>query len=547
MNGALPSSLGAGTALPPAPGPRESTTALGLASLRDKGRLALLGLVAFLGLLTALAWYEMQAIQTQATALERARVAEARLHDLSRTAHAAEVDAAVAQANQAYAAGAERLAAHFERLRDLGGLGIVGQPDWLAAVQRGAASFERFRAEPGAQSLDSLRSELTRLGHVLDEAESAAERASAQVAQALHQQAGHGAWVTLGVAVGGSALFGLALTLFMSHLAVDLTQLRHRALQILAGAAQGSPPPPLPAPAPRPAFAPFASQAPSARHDEVGHLAASLEHLAGRLAAQQRDLEIERRNVFNQEKSAALGALAAGVLDEIGNPIAAIDGYARTLAAQAADAIDGTDAADVRDHARAIVREVERLNGITHDMAILAAPQASDTQLVSLNELVTLSLGLLRFDARLRGIRVEAELDPNLSALSGRADQLVQLVMNLVINAADAIREGAAGREGMAGRSLGRDALRGSLVRVSTLTNGKITTLTVADNGCGMNEEVRRRAFEPLFTTKPAGLGTGLGLPLCKAIAAGHGGSIELDSAPGRGTTVNVVLPNERP
>lgn len=529
-------------------------------SLRDKGRLALVLLVAFFGLLTGLGWYHMSGMRHDATAMEAAGDAEARLHELARTARAAEVDAALAQSSQLYAAGVQRLAVHFDRLREAGSLGISGEPPWQPSMQVAAAAFERFQALPAAQSLDSLRAALTTLGQVLDSEERVAEQHTAAIGRALQERAHSGARVMLAMAVAGSAIFGLALMLFMRHLAGDLDLLRQRALQILAGvAAEPSAGPPPISPAPQP-LAAFVGQAPSARQDEVGHLAVSIEQLAGHLATQKRDLEIERRNVFNQEKQAALGALAAGVLDEIGNPIAAVDGYARALHEIAAEqatvttspgALDPLDAEVSQalaqalntqvEFAAAIVREVERLHAITHDMAVLAAPQPHERQLVSLNELVDNALGLLRFDPRMRDVRVETQLDPNLPALRGRADQLVQLVMNLVVNAADAVQVRGEAQGGTAGRV----ERRHGHVQVDTLINGKNVMLLIADNGPGMNEEVRRRAFDPLFTTKPAGQGTGLGLPLCKAIAAGHGGHLHLDSTPGRGTTVTVVLPLE--
>jgi signal transduction histidine kinase len=531
-------------------------------SLRDKGRLALVLLVAFFGLLTGLGWLHMSGMRDDAAALEGSGATEARLHEMARTARAAEVDAALAQSSQLYLAGAQRLAVQLDRLRDTGGLGISGEPPWQPALQAAAFAFERFQVDPSPRTVDSLRAVLATLGQVLDAEERAAEQRTAAIARTLQERAHDGAMVMLAIAVVGSAVFGLALMLFMRHLAGDLDLLRQRATQILCGegVAPGTvaPPPISPAPQPR-ALAPFVGQPPSTRHDEVGHLAVSLEQLASRLAVQQRDLEIERRKVFNQEKQAALGALAAGVLEEIGNPIAAVDGYARALhevaadqvrAAEAPDALQAPPSIDAQalqatwrtqaEFAAAIVREVDRLHAITHDMAVLAAPQASEQQLVSLNDLVGIALGLLRFDARLRGVHVEPRLDAALPALRGRADQLVQLVMNLVVNAADAVR-GAAASDPHGGR----DALRKGRVQVSTLTKGKNATLLIADNGPGMDEDVRRKAFDPLFTTKPAGQGTGLGLPLCTAIVAGHGGHIQLDSTPGRGTTVIVVLPLE--
>jgi signal transduction histidine kinase len=107
-------------------------------------------------------------------------------------------------------------------------------------------------------------------------------------------------------------------------------------------------------------------------------------------------------------------------------------------------------------------------------------------------------------------------------------DRMVLLLINLVINGADA------------GAGLPPRTAR---IEVATRCAGQGVELCVSDNGCGMSEAVRERAFDPLFTTKPAGCGTGLGLPLCRAIAQDHGGRLDLASAPGEGTRVTVWLP----
>lgn len=258
-------------------------------------------------------------------------------------------------------------------------------------------------------------------------------------------------------------------------------------------------------------------------------VAALLLHRLHRLTAvleqRERSLDVERRKVFHQEKMAAVGAMAAGVLHDIGNPIAAIDGVARAMkeAHASGECVPGEGLCDPE----LILRETARLQGFTRMISGLAATQSTEPQLLSLNDIVNTALLLLHFDPRLAGVRIETSLDAQLPAIHGVSDSLLQLVMNLLVNAADAVR----GRPGTQG-----------LIQVKTAVDGDGVRLAVDDNGCGMNEDTLRRAFEPMFTTKPAGLGTGLGLPLVRAIAEQHGGHVQLASTVGQGTQARVHL-----
>jgi signal transduction histidine kinase len=120
------------------------------------------------------------------------------------------------------------------------------------------------------------------------------------------------------------------------------------------------------------------------------------------------------------------------------------------------------------------------------------------------------------------------ELDHYLPAIHGVADQLTQVIMNLLINAMDAL-EPVTDRQ--------------AAIVISTRVEGGRVCMTVEDNGPGMEKDVAERAFDAFFTTKPAGKGTGLGLSLCYSIMQNHGGSIEIESTPGKGTRVQVFFP----
>jgi signal transduction histidine kinase len=233
---------------------------------------------------------------------------------------------------------------------------------------------------------------------------------------------------------------------------------------------------------------------------------------------------LKRQTYFHQEKMAAIGTLAAGVAHEIGNPIAAISGLAQEMIATR-DVGCGTCGGCSPE---LIVAQTTRLASITREIAEFASPRAAEPQYMDLNEQIRNTTSLLRYDGRLKHVALNLELDPQLPAIYGVADKFTQLVMNLLINAMDAL-------DGVTGRA--------PAITVATRVGGQRAILVVEDNGCGMAPATRDRAFEAFFTTKPAGKGTGLGLSLCYSIVKTHGGNIELVSTVGTGTRVQMDFP----
>jgi signal transduction histidine kinase len=148
------------------------------------------------------------------------------------------------------------------------------------------------------------------------------------------------------------------------------------------------------------------------------------------------------------------------------------------------------------------------------------------------NALVRSTCSFTCYDKRFRGIRLDFDLDPGLPAVSTVADHVTQVLMNLMINAADAMS--------------GADAPQAPCIRVATRQVEGGIEVTLQDNGHGMSREVLARAFDESFTTKPAGRGRGIGLFLCKTLMEEAGGRIALASAPGSGTTATLFLPLAR-
>jgi two-component system sensor kinase FixL len=265
------------------------------------------------------------------------------------------------------------------------------------------------------------------------------------------------------------------------------------------------------------------------RHDDSIKFVGVLRDLSIRKEA-ERQLEAARQRSFHNEKMASIGQLAAGIIHEVGNPVAAISGAVDTIRrhyqSEPDTKIAGHDA--TRENIELITRQIERLSNLTREISEFASPKVSEHRLMDINQLARDSVNLLRFEPRWSSTKVNLTLGSNVPAIKGSADQLTQVVFNLLVNAADACEQ-AEERE--------------SRIEVSTRLKGNQVCLFVTDNGCGMDETVKARAFEPFFSTKPQGRGIGLGLGICQEIVGEHGGTCQIESELNRGTTVAICLP----
>jgi len=227
--------------------------------------------------------------------------------------------------------------------------------------------------------------------------------------------------------------------------------------------------------------------------------------------------------VERQEKLAALGLLAAGVAHEVRNPLTAIKAW---LFLQQKHLRPGTP-----EHAdtEVIASEVTRLEAIVRDVLLLARPSAPRLTSVSADEPLRQVQTLLTPELEKAGIRLV--LDDSVPArLQIDPQQIQQVLINLVQNAADSI-----GRNGTVTLRVRLDSRR----LADRLT--EVVILEVADTGKGIPPEVQKRLFDPFFTTKDSG--TGLGLPIAARIVEKHGGALQYQTEPNRGTTFGIVLP----
>jgi PAS domain S-box-containing protein len=241
--------------------------------------------------------------------------------------------------------------------------------------------------------------------------------------------------------------------------------------------------------------------------------------------AAEAELAKSREALHQSEKLAALGSLLAGVSHELNNPLSAIVGQAEMLEEDAL----GTP---LEARAKKISAAADRCARIVQTFLAMARRREPDRVAIDPNSLVTDALQITEYALRTTGIAATVECDPHVPAIEGDRDQLHQVLVNLIINAQQAL-EGAETFE------------KRLCVRTCVTAAGKVA-IDVVDNGPGIPEDLLGRIFEPFFTTKPQGSGTGVGLSFSFGIVAAHGGSLSLLPAE-QGATFRIELPAAAP
>ena len=266
--------------------------------------------------------------------------------------------------------------------------------------------------------------------------------------------------------------------------------------------------------------------------EEAVRLADEVSGRVGLFLERRRNAEALQRaeeQLRQAQKMEAVGRLAGGIAHDFNNLLTVIGGHAQILVD---DLAPGTAE---RREAEAIAAAAERAAGLTAGLLSFSRKQIVHPRVLDLGDVVRSLSGLLR---RVLGETVQVTLQtaPGLGRVRADVSQIEQIIMNLAVNARDAMPDG-----GHLTFSLTNVDFAES--EVETLAPGAYVVLAVTDTGVGMDAETRGRAFEPFFTTKPPGKGTGLGLSTVYGIVRHSGGDIWVDSELGKGTTFRICLP----
>jgi two-component system NtrC family sensor kinase len=259
------------------------------------------------------------------------------------------------------------------------------------------------------------------------------------------------------------------------------------------------------------------------KDDEIGRLAASFNVMTEKLAEAQRQL-------LQSDKLASLGRLAAGVAHEINNPLTGVLTYSSFLLKNA------EETPELKEDLEVIVRETKRCREIVKGLLDFSRQSASTTRPTPVNEIVRNACRIVEHQLSIQKVRIDTQLPKESPVVNADMMQMEHVLVNLLLNAADAIGE--------AGGTITIDT---KLATAADGINGRespqrMARIRVTDTGCGIPAEGLNKLFEPFYSTKGA-KGTGLGLAIVWGIIEKHQGQIKVDSEVGRGTTLTILLP----
>ncbi|HEX3034679.1 MAG TPA: ATP-binding protein [Thermodesulfobacteriota bacterium] len=255
-------------------------------------------------------------------------------------------------------------------------------------------------------------------------------------------------------------------------------------------------------------------------YDEIEHTKTKLRENIKALEESNKALLNTQRELIASEKLASLGKLSAGVAHEIGNPLSAIRSYAEVL----------KKGYVLQDEKRtqfltSIDKEVGRINVIIRSLLDYSRPKSFELKRVNINGIVKDTVEMIKNQGLLKNIDFRLELSPEFAYINADVNQLSQVLINLILNAKDAIRQD--GMIAVSSRKISDDRVE----------------IEVKDNGIGIPDEIKDKIFDPFFTTKEPGKGTGLGLSVSQRIVQTFGGEIAVESEPGQGARFKVTFP----
>ncbi|RLB29508.1 MAG: hypothetical protein DRH11_15915, partial [Deltaproteobacteria bacterium] len=275
--------------------------------------------------------------------------------------------------------------------------------------------------------------------------------------------------------------------------------------------------------------------------NEIGELSRSLKNMLNRLDENKKELRahiasLEKANeelqqaqdeIIRSEKLASVGRLAAGIAHEIGNPIGIILGYLDLLSS------DDLTKEERKDFLTRTETEVTRINQIIRQLLDFSRPSSGKPEQTQVHKVVTKMVNMLKPQPMMEDIKVSLALNAVNDVVFADPNELQQVFLNIIMNAADALSEKAPGGQGDPEKA----------VVISTENRNSVIEVKFSDNGPGISRDKLAQIFDPFFTTKDPGRGTGLGLSVCYRIVESLGGSIRAESVEGEGMTIMVTFP----
>lgn len=253
------------------------------------------------------------------------------------------------------------------------------------------------------------------------------------------------------------------------------------------------------------------------------------QELEAKAEERTKQLQIAHQKLLQSDRLASLGQLSASVAHEINNPLSGVLNLSKLMQRILTDdGVPGNRVPEFRRYLSQVINETARVGRIVSDLLAFSRRSKPQSKRTDLNEIVRNTISLLSHKLKLSNVEVEENLAPDLPAVRCDGSQMQQVVINLVMNGAEATQPRGNGKV---------------IVRTSTRSDEKTAVLEVEDNGEGIPPEFLSKIFDPFFTTKGEGKGVGLGLSVVYGIVEAHGGELEVNSSLGRGTVFTVTLP----
>ena len=257
--------------------------------------------------------------------------------------------------------------------------------------------------------------------------------------------------------------------------------------------------------------------------DELGALSSSFNEMAGNLEANRKLNDQLQAQLIQAEKLSAVGQLISSVAHELNNPLAAVYAGSQLIAWEGCSPTQ-------RHELERLAYNAMRCRKVVDNLLFFVRQSRREKERIDLNRVVQSALELLEYRLiKTEDVVVVQELDAQPREVVGDFQQIVQVLVNLINNACDAMDDGL--------------RPEGKRITLRTGADGSNASLSIEDNGPGIPAAVQSRLFEPFFTTKGPGRGTGLGLSICRQIVEGHGGAVSFSTREGAGTTFQVSLP----
>ncbi|MBW2409356.1 MAG: hypothetical protein JRF72_06120, partial [Deltaproteobacteria bacterium] len=254
---------------------------------------------------------------------------------------------------------------------------------------------------------------------------------------------------------------------------------------------------------------------------------------------EQANLELKKaqEEIIRAEKLASVGRLSSGIAHEIGNPIGIVMGYLDLIKQQDISESERNEYIDRTE------KEIERINTIIRQLLEISRPSKSDRREVSVHDLIDDISDVLNVQPLMSDIELQRSLIAEKDLVEADPNQLRQVFLNLIINAADAISSMDNENNGQKGGQLEISTTIQKNLNSGATANGSMLKIMFSDNGPGIPVENLPNIFDPFFTTKDPGKGTGLGLSVSFMIVESLGGKMTVESMPGEGTTMIIYLP----